>query len=191
MTHVESESEVAHSCWTLCNPMYCSLPGSSILGIFQARILVWLLFPSPRDLLYPGIEAGSPTLQADSLLSEDTGINTCIQQVFVCSVWVQPGDTSSMRGSRRVSHRPFILGISCPPCPWEEVCDYEPSGQSELGAVGLCEPECCSHSVTSVLAAYGALFSGWVLGEVEFGFTGRRVEDVWKRQCESEMCKWY
>ena len=31
---------------------------------------------------------------------------------------------------------------------------------------GLCEPECCSHSVTSVLATYGALLSGWVLGEV-------------------------
>ena len=34
---VKSESEVAHSCLTLCNPMDCSLPGSSIHGIFQAR----------------------------------------------------------------------------------------------------------------------------------------------------------
>ena len=37
----ESESEVTQSCPTLCNPMDCSLPGSSIHGIFQARALEW------------------------------------------------------------------------------------------------------------------------------------------------------
>ena len=36
------ESEVAQSCPTLCDPMDCSLPGSSIHGIFQARILEWV-----------------------------------------------------------------------------------------------------------------------------------------------------
>ena len=35
-------SEVAHSCLTLCHPMDCSLPGSSIHGILQARILEWV-----------------------------------------------------------------------------------------------------------------------------------------------------
>ena len=38
---VKSESEVAQSCPTLCNPMDCSLPGSSVHGIFQARVLEW------------------------------------------------------------------------------------------------------------------------------------------------------
>ena len=38
---VKSESEVARSCPTLSNPMDCSLPGSSIHGIFQARVLEW------------------------------------------------------------------------------------------------------------------------------------------------------
>ena len=38
---VESESEVAQSCPTLSNHMDCSLPGSSVHGIFQARVLVW------------------------------------------------------------------------------------------------------------------------------------------------------
>ena len=38
---VKSESEVAKSCLTLSNPMDCSLPGSSIHGIFQARVLEW------------------------------------------------------------------------------------------------------------------------------------------------------
>ena len=35
----QSESEVAQSCLTLCNPMDCSLPGSSVHGIFQAIVL--------------------------------------------------------------------------------------------------------------------------------------------------------
>ena len=38
---VKSESEVAQSCLTLSGPMDCSLPGSSIYGIFQARVLEW------------------------------------------------------------------------------------------------------------------------------------------------------
>ena len=37
----ESESEVTQSCPTLSDPMDCSLPGSSIHGIFQARVLEW------------------------------------------------------------------------------------------------------------------------------------------------------
>ena len=38
---VESEREVAQSCPTLRDPMDCSLPGSSVHGIFQARVLEW------------------------------------------------------------------------------------------------------------------------------------------------------
>ena len=38
---VKSESEVAQSCPTLSDPMDCSLPGSTIHGIFQARVLEW------------------------------------------------------------------------------------------------------------------------------------------------------
>ncbi|MGJ8488599.1 hypothetical protein ACSFB5_11960, partial [Glaesserella parasuis] len=37
----ESESEVAQWCPTLSDPMDCSLPGSSVHGIFQARVLEW------------------------------------------------------------------------------------------------------------------------------------------------------
>ena len=38
----KSESEVAQLCPTLCDPMDCSLPGSFIHGIFQARVLEWV-----------------------------------------------------------------------------------------------------------------------------------------------------
>ena len=37
----DSESEVAQSCSTFCDPMDCNLLGSSVLGIFQARVLEW------------------------------------------------------------------------------------------------------------------------------------------------------
>ena len=64
---------VAKSCLTLCNLVDCHPPGSSVHGIFQARILEWVAIPSPGDLPDPGTEPGSPALQADSLLSEPPG----------------------------------------------------------------------------------------------------------------------
>ena len=39
---VKSENEVAQSCLTLLDPMDCSLPGSSVHGICQARVLEWV-----------------------------------------------------------------------------------------------------------------------------------------------------
>ena len=47
---VKSESEVAQSCLTLSDPMDCSLPGSSIHGIFQARVLEWGAIASPKGM---------------------------------------------------------------------------------------------------------------------------------------------
>ena len=49
----ESESEVAQSCPTLCNPMDCSLSGSSVHGIFQARVLEWIAISFPRGSSWP------------------------------------------------------------------------------------------------------------------------------------------
>ena len=51
------ESEVAQSCPTLSNPMDCSLPGSSVHGIFQARVL----------------EYWSDSLLSQSLIYQDLG----------------------------------------------------------------------------------------------------------------------
>ena len=44
----ESQIEVALLCLTLCDPMDCSLPGSSVHGIFQARILEWVAISFSR-----------------------------------------------------------------------------------------------------------------------------------------------
>ena len=65
---------VTQSYPTLCNPMDCSLPGSSVHGILQARILEWVPIPFSRgDLPDPGIEHGSPTLQAYAVPSGPPG----------------------------------------------------------------------------------------------------------------------
>ena len=56
---------VSKLCLTLCNPMDCRLPDSSVHGIFQAKLLEWVA--NSRGLPDPGIESPvSPALQADS-----------------------------------------------------------------------------------------------------------------------------
>ena len=57
---------------TLCNPMDCSPPGSSVCGIARQEYWNGLPFPS-GDLPNPGIEPWSPALQAGSLPSEPPG----------------------------------------------------------------------------------------------------------------------
>ena len=56
--------------WLFVTPMDCSLPDSSIHGIFHARILEWVAISFSRDLPSPWIEPRSPELQAESLPSE-------------------------------------------------------------------------------------------------------------------------
>ena len=69
--HEERESEVAQLGQTLCNPMDCSLPGSSIHGIFQARVLewgaiavwgTWVQFVGQEDFLEKGMATHSSIL---------------------------------------------------------------------------------------------------------------------------------
>ena len=63
-------AKLLQSCLTLCDPMDCSPPVSSVHGILQARILGWVAKSSSRDLPNPGIKPETPmfpALQADSL----------------------------------------------------------------------------------------------------------------------------
>ena len=76
---------------TLCDPMNCSLSGSSVHGILQAWILELVTVHSPGDLPNPEIEPRSPTLQVDSLPAEtqgkakNTGVGSLslLQQIFL------------------------------------------------------------------------------------------------------------
>ena len=64
---------VVQACPTLCDPMDYSLPGSSIHGIPQGRMLEWVAVSFSGDLPNPVFEPRSPTLWADSLPSEPPG----------------------------------------------------------------------------------------------------------------------
>ena len=64
---------VIRSCPTLCDPMDCSLPGSSIHGTLLARILEWIVIPFSRGSSQPRTEPRSLALQADSLPFEPPG----------------------------------------------------------------------------------------------------------------------
>ena len=61
--------------------MNCSLPGSSIHGIFQARVLEWLPFPSPWDLTNPGSTELSGKLVDSILKSRDITFPTKVHLV--------------------------------------------------------------------------------------------------------------
>ena len=75
---LKSESEVAQSCPTLCDPVNCSLPGSSLYGILQARVLEWVAISFSRGSSNSGIEPRSSAFQADALTSEPPGTLDCL-----------------------------------------------------------------------------------------------------------------
>ena len=65
---------VAQSCLTLCNPMDCSLPVSSVHGILQARILEWVAIPFSRESFRTKDQVRVfPAMEADSLPYEPPG----------------------------------------------------------------------------------------------------------------------
>ena len=93
---VKSESEVAQSCPTLRDPMDCSPPGSSVHGIFQARVLEW------------GAIAFSPDVCQDRLkpdFSQLPHVLAVIQQTFKNASWV------SGTGVNLVDHHLYPLGV--------------------------------------------------------------------------------
>ena len=64
---------VAQLCPTLCDPVDCSPPGSSVHGILQAGILEWVALPFSKYLPHRGMETGAPVWPAVSLPSESPG----------------------------------------------------------------------------------------------------------------------
>ena len=71
---VKRESEVTQSCLTLSDPVDCSLPGSSIHGIFQARVLEWgaIALVSSRDTIFTTVSLKNTCqlLQSNSEMSQ-------------------------------------------------------------------------------------------------------------------------
>ena len=77
------------SCLTLCGPVDCNLPISSVHGILQARILEWVAMPSFRGLPDPGIEPASlmsPALAWASLVIQMAKNLPAVQETQVQSL---------------------------------------------------------------------------------------------------------
>ena len=68
---------------TLCDPMDCSLPGSSVHEILQARILEWVVTPSYIGSSQPGIELVPPALAGRFLTTSATW------ETFICNSYLQ------------------------------------------------------------------------------------------------------
>ena len=84
---VKSESEVARSCPTRSNPMDCSLPGPSVHGIFQARVLEWgaIAFSSPfRVLSKPSLEPQNAGRRPCLLGPDSTSVPTLMESRCSC-----------------------------------------------------------------------------------------------------------
>ena len=58
---VKSESEVSQSCLTFSDPMDCRLPGSSIYGIFQVRVLEWGAIAFSTTVVWPQVNSKEKT----------------------------------------------------------------------------------------------------------------------------------
>ena len=87
----ERESEVAQSRLILCDPRTVAHQASPSMGFSRKECWSGLPFPSPGDLLYPGIEPRSPTLQADTLTLAPPRkpLNTRIQSLRKPPIWAQ------------------------------------------------------------------------------------------------------
>ena len=70
---MSSHPSHAQSCRTLCDPMDCILPGSSVHGFPRQECWSGLPFPPPWDLPHPGIKAMSPALEGRFSTTEPLG----------------------------------------------------------------------------------------------------------------------
>ena len=104
---VKSESEVTQSCPTLCDPMDCSPPGSSIHGIFQARVLEWVPLPS-RNIMggglkilqsYSGLKNPTSKLEMDRVRHQVLERDIPSAEIYlIVSLHVPAGKLSGARG---------------------------------------------------------------------------------------------
>ena len=114
---------VSQLCPTLCDPVDCGPPGSSVRRILRQEHWGGLPLPPPGDLPHPGSEPGSPALQADSSLSKPPGRQNCLK-----SLWgkVLPLPHASLRTAKweilAVNYRLTITSVYCPRCPGFPPC---------------------------------------------------------------------
>ena len=94
---VKSESEGAQSCPTLSNPMDCSAPGSSIHGIFQARVLEWgaIAFSGYTQWVIVNFWPATAPLILKALISFAKFLEPLLHCMFLSSSWAKCVDVAS------------------------------------------------------------------------------------------------
>ena len=103
--HGGGSGSAAQLCLSLCDPMDCSPPGSSVHWIFQARILECVVIPTPGDLPKPGIKTVSPALTGGFFNTAPLGSNVYYFPILKAK---QVGSVTRRR-SGRPEGWPFIL----------------------------------------------------------------------------------
>ena len=123
---------VTQSCLTLCVPVDCSLPGSSVHGILQEEYWRGLPFPSPGDLPDPGIEPESPALWA-SLVAQLVKNPPAMQETQFDS-WVE-----KIHWRRDRLPTPVFLGFASGSTGRESACNV--GDQGSIPGLGRCPGE--------------------------------------------------
>ena len=146
---VKSESEVAQSCPTLCDPMDCSLPASSVHGIFQARVLEWgtIAFSTHSNYLRANFLLRScPHHLGASLVAQSVKNLPAMQKTQVQSLGQEDPLEKEMA---------TCSGILAWRIPWTE----NPGGLQSMGLQELDTTEWLNHHLTILLPHWCVLVS--------------------------------
>ena len=89
-------AQLLQSCLTLCDPMDCSPPGSSVHGILQARILEWVAMPSSKGI-FPTQESNMypwHLLHCRQVLYPLSYLGHLLNQIYALIIWIQFQNTA-------------------------------------------------------------------------------------------------
>ena len=135
-----NECEVTQSCLTLCNPMDCSLPGASVHGIFQARVLQWVAISFSRGSSQP-----RDWTWVSRIADRHFTIWATREAQAACWGWpyigcLQCPDLALVAPS---SVLPLLMGSDDSLVPSELQLQFQPRNKSQNQALGrhLCFPE--------------------------------------------------
>ena len=131
----ESEIEVAQLCPTLCHPMDCSLPGSPVHGLFQARILMWVAISFSRGSSQPRNETW--VFRIVGRPSEPPGKSFWLYWVFVASRAFFELQRAGVLSS---------CGAQASPCGGFSCCGPWALGRAGFGS---CSSKALAHSLSS------------------------------------------
>ena len=109
-----SESEVTQSCLTLCDPMDCSPPGSSVHGVFQARILEWGAISFSRGSSQPRDQTWVSYMAGRFFIIWATGEAPTITKTRKLMLFTKYNTVNSSTDGLEVPQLPHFWSVSVP-----------------------------------------------------------------------------